>query len=113
MENINREYLPSRNAKYIQNVSDIQQWIERNFSKYKCLSRIGHTVMPDDSGNERDNINNALWSFSEDVKLRSLIVKCVRKMAILDVTEDMQFPYLTWKGKKEFYEYHGIMKSKV
>jgi hypothetical protein len=66
--------------------------------------------MPDDSGNERDN-NNTLWSFSEDVKLRSVIVKDLRKTAILDVKEDMQFPYLTWKGKK-IYEYHGKIKAK-
>jgi hypothetical protein len=48
------------------------------------LSRIGCTVMPDDSGNERDNINYTIWSFWEDVKLRSVIVKGVRKTAILD-----------------------------
>jgi hypothetical protein len=51
--------------------------------------------MPDDSGNEMDNINNTLLSFSEDVKLQSVIVKGLRKTAIVDVKEAIQFPYVT------------------
>jgi hypothetical protein len=50
--------------------------------------------MPDDSGNERDNINNTLIFFGRS-KIAICYSKGVRKTAILDVKEDMQFPYLT------------------